>query len=235
MGAEEAAVQPGVLTLRMNFDDFDGLYVMHCHRLNHDDNGLMALVNVIPAVSSYAVALPGSPGHPAEVNVYDGNGDRLLATVMPFPGFEGSPSVAMGDVDDDGILDLIVGAGKGYAPEVVAYSGEAKEDKGAFATELTRFAAFSPDAQGGISVTATQIDGTAADNIVVGSGPGIPSEVKVFGTQLPSPLGTAPPLFSSFTPTKTTARGSASPLASSIFPRAGTASLPRRVPAARRK
>ena len=72
---------------------------MHCHRLNHEDNGLMALINVIPAVSSYAVAVPGSPGHPAEVKVFDGNGDRLLATVTPFPGFEGTPSVAMGDVD----------------------------------------------------------------------------------------------------------------------------------------
>ena len=96
---------------------------MHCHRLNHEDNGLMALINVIPAVSTYAVAVPGAPGKPAEVRVYDGNGDRLVATVTPFPGFEGSVSVAMGDVDDDGVLDLIVGAGKGHAPEVVAYSG----------------------------------------------------------------------------------------------------------------
>ena len=40
---------------------------MHCHRLNHEDNGLMALINVIPAVSVYAVAIPGTPGRPAEV------------------------------------------------------------------------------------------------------------------------------------------------------------------------
>ena len=70
---------------------------MHCHRLNHEDNGLMALVNVIPAVSIYAVAVPGARGKPAEVRLYDGNGDRFIATVIPFPGFEGSVNVAMGE------------------------------------------------------------------------------------------------------------------------------------------
>jgi hypothetical protein len=69
---------------------------MHCHRLNHEDNGLMALVNVIPAVSVYAVVIPGVPGRPAEVRLYDGNGDRFVGTIIPFPGFEGSVNVAMG-------------------------------------------------------------------------------------------------------------------------------------------
>ncbi len=62
MGAEESVIQAGALSLRSSFDDFTGLFVMHCHRLNHEDNGLMALVNVIPAVSSYAVAVPGRQG-----------------------------------------------------------------------------------------------------------------------------------------------------------------------------
>ena len=125
MGAEESVIQPGALSLRMKFDDFTGLFVMHCHRLNHEDNGLMMMVNVIPAVSTYAVAVPGSTGKPAQVKIYDGNGDKLLATVTPFAGFEGTPSVAMGDVNDDGVYDLVVGAGKDHAPEVVAYSGKA--------------------------------------------------------------------------------------------------------------
>jgi len=200
MQINEEVIQPGALTLRMKFDDFTGLFVMHCHRLNHEDNGLMALINVIPAVSTYAVAVPGSPGRSAEVKVYDGNGDRLVATVTPFPGFEGTPSVAMGDVDDDGVFDLIVGAGRDYAPELVAYSGKADGGKRAFETELARFAAFAPDARGGVSVTASQIDGTSADNIIVGSGPGIPSEVRVYGSELPRSPGAAPPLFSTFSP-----------------------------------
>lgn len=200
MGAEEAVVQPGAVTLRMSFDDFTGVFVMHCHRLNHEDNGLMALINVIPAISSYAVATPGSPGHAAEVSVYDGNGDKRLATVTPFPGYEGSVSVAMGDVDDDGVLDLIVGAGKDHAPEVVVYAGKATAGEAPFQTELARFEAFAPEAQGGISVTATGIDGLSADNIIVGSPPGIPDEVKIFAKPSASSAGGAPALFSSFKP-----------------------------------
>ncbi|MGH6737025.1 MAG: multicopper oxidase family protein [Methyloceanibacter sp.] len=199
LGPGEAVVQPGTLSLRSSFDHFTGLFVMHCHRLNHEDNGLMTLVNVIPAISSYAVAVPGSKGHAAEVKVYDGNGDKLIATVTPFPGFEGTPSVAIGDINDDSVYDLVVGAGKDYAPEVVVYSGKAVDGKGPFETELARFEAFDSSVKGGVSVAASQIDGSQADNIIVGSGPGILSEVKVFRSKLPE-LGKAPELFSTFNP-----------------------------------
>jgi hypothetical protein len=147
----------------MKFDDFTGLFVMHCHRLNHEDNGLMMMVNVIPAVSTYGVAVPGSKGHAAEVKIYDGNGDRLVATVTPFPGFEGTPSVTTGDVNDDGVYDLVAGAGKDHAPEVVAYSGKASGGRYAFETELARFEAFDSAARGGVSVAASPIDGSTAD------------------------------------------------------------------------
>src|SRR5262249_24547985 len=60
--------------------------------------------------------------------------------------------------------------------------------------------AFTLEARGGISVAVAQVDGTAVDNIVAGSPPGLPSEVKVYRAHLPSSTGTAPPLFSSFSP-----------------------------------
>jgi FtsP/CotA-like multicopper oxidase with cupredoxin domain len=200
MHGDESVIQPGILAMRTRFDEFIGLYVMHCHRLNHEDNGLMGLINVVPAASIYAVAMPGAPGRPAEVRLYDGNGDRFVATVIPFPGYEGNLSVAMGDIDGDGVLDLIVGAGKGHSPEVVAYAGAATRGKGSFGAELARFQAFETSARGGIAVAAAQIDGTTSDNIIVGSGPGIASEVKVYGSAFEPANGTAPPLFSAFKP-----------------------------------
>ncbi len=194
MFADETVVQPGYVSFRTRFDDYIGLYVMHCHRLNHEDNGLMSLVNVIPAVSDYAVAIPGGVAKATEVRIQDGNGDKLLATVTPFAGFGGAVSVAMGDVDGDGVYDLIVGAGKDHAPEIVVYSGKSN-----FAVERARFPAFASTFHGGVSVAAAQIDGTAADNIIVATGPGMTGEVRVFRTALPA-LGVAPAVFTSFKP-----------------------------------
>lgn len=198
LGPNETVIEPGTLSIRTRFEDYAGLFVMHCHRLNHEDNGLMALVNVIPAVSSYAVAIPGAPGRPAMVRLMDG--DRELATVTPFPGFEGTLSVAMGDADDDGVYDLVAGAGAGHAPDVVVLSGAGGSGAAPFTRELARFTAFDAAMTGGVSVALAQIDGvTSGDNIVVGSGPGASSEIRVFSSTLP-PLGNAPELFTTFNP-----------------------------------
>ncbi|HEY8322486.1 MAG TPA: multicopper oxidase domain-containing protein, partial [Candidatus Baltobacteraceae bacterium] len=200
MGAREAVVTPGTLTMRTKFVDFTGLYVLHCHRLNHEDNGLMAMIDVIPAVSAFAVGVPGSPGHPATVRVYDGAGDRPIATVTPFRDFYGMPNVAMGDVEADGVLDLIVGTGKGAPASVVVYSGTARRGGRAFGTEVARFAPFPAAERGGATVAAAQIDGTSADNIIVGSGAGARDRVNIYGSQMPTASGTAPALFTSFEP-----------------------------------
>ena len=197
----ESTIQSGNLSIRTKFEDYTGLFVMHCHRLNHEDNGLMTLVNVIPAVSTYAVAVRGSPGHAAEVKVYDGNGDRLIATVTPFPEFEGDVERGHG------------GRQRRQRPTILSSARGRTTRRWSSPTLARRLTTRRPSrrsshglrrsilsARGGVSVTSTQIDGTTADNIIVGSGPGIASEVKVFGTELPSSLGTAPALFSTFNP-----------------------------------
>lgn len=196
----ENALVPASVTIRTQFAEYNGPFVLHCHRLNHEDNGMMALVNVIPDVSAYAVAVPGGNGKPATLEVHDGNGDKVIAAVNPFPDFQGTPSVAMADVNGDGILDLIVGTGAGAAPEVVVYSG-ADGGLGPFSNELARFSPFNADVRSGVSVAGADIDGNSlADNIIVGAGPGTDSQIKVFSSRLPAQTGSAPDVFSTFAP-----------------------------------
>ena len=191
---------PATLTLRQEFLEFPGTYVIHCHRLNHEDNGLMATINVIPEVSTYAVAIPGASGKPASVQVRDEQGDGVVQTVVPFPDFEGVPSVAMADVNGDGILDLIAGTGKGVSPQVAVYDGNDTKE-GVFKTEISRFAPFDADFTGGVTVAGADVDGNSmADNVIVGSGPGMESQIKVFSSTVPTESGTAPEVFSTFTP-----------------------------------
>lgn len=196
----EVALEIATTTVRTQFTGYTGTFVIHCHRLNHEDNGLMATVNVIPEASTYAVAAPGGAGKPATVRIFDGADDKIITDVWPFNAFEGTPSVAMADVDGDMVLDLIAGTGEGVASEVVAYSGS-DTPNGRFRTELTRFAPFDAEFRGGVRVAGGDIDGNAlASNIIVGSGPGMPSQVRVFSTKLPEDDGTPPEIFSSFAP-----------------------------------
>jgi hypothetical protein len=188
MGPREAVIAPGEVSLRTHFLDFLGTYVMHCHRLNHEDNGLMTMVNVIPAVSFYAVAESGS------VQLFDGQGDKLLTTVKPFPDYSGPLSVVLGDVNGDAVLDLVAGTGAGVPAQVAAFAGPG------FQQELARFSPFDPGFSGGVSVATGNLDGNAGtENIVVATGPGTETRVRLFSTRLPA-LGTAPALFSEFTP-----------------------------------
>jgi hypothetical protein len=196
--ANENPITPSTVTIRTQFAEYNGAYVLHCHRLNHEDNGMMALINVIPKVSSYAVAIPGGNGRPASVEVRDANGDKVIADVYPFPSFEGTPSVAMADVNGDGVLDLIVGTGPGVPPEVVVYSG-AEGGLGPFSKEIARFSPFNADFRGGVTVAGADIDGNGlSDNIIVGAGPGTDSQVKVFSSHLSA--GQAPDVFTTFAP-----------------------------------
>ena len=36
------------VVIRIRFTDFTGKFVFHCHILNHEDNGMMAVVEVVP-------------------------------------------------------------------------------------------------------------------------------------------------------------------------------------------
>ncbi len=172
-------VTPGRISVRTEFREFIGAYVMHCHRLNHEDNGLMALINVIPETTAYAVAIPGEGERPTLVTVLNQENGKPIARVQPFGAFTGNVDVAMGDVNGDMILDLIVGAGEGAQPRVKVLSGARNPAGHTFSTVIVNRLAFHRSFRGGVKVSSANLEGLAGgDSIVVGSGPGMRATVK---------------------------------------------------------
>lgn len=91
--------------------------------------------------------------------------------------FTGGVVTAMGDINHDGYIDLIVGAGEGGGPHIKVYSGTD------FSTLLYNFFAFETNFSGGVTVASADINGDYYDDIIVGAGVGGGPRVIAFSGQ----------------------------------------------------
>lgn len=119
------------------------------------------------------------------VRIFDGHDPAQdpLGTLPAFDsGFSGGVRVATGDVNGDGMADIIVGAGAGSGPHVKVFSGATGE-------EIVSFFAFAPSFTGGVYVAAGDVNGDGRADIIVGAGAGGAPQVSVFSWQnLDQPL-----------------------------------------------
>jgi hypothetical protein len=98
------------------------------------------------------------------------------ASVLAYPaGFTGGVFVACGDVDGDGVPEIVTGAGRGGSPHVRVFRIAAGIPGGL--TPLVDFFPFDPEFAGGARVAVGRLEGDR-DAIVVGAGPGGGAHVR---------------------------------------------------------
>jgi len=170
-------ITPGRVTIRTNSLDYTGAFVYHCHILPHEDRGMMALNTIQPETPIYATGA-GAGGGPA-VNIYSGLDNSLITSFFAFEeDFTGGVQTAVADVNNDGISDVIVGAGAGGGPRVQVFDGSTN-----FTTTLFDFFAFSTAFSGGVSVGGGDFNADGFADIVVGAGSGGGPQVNIFDGQ----------------------------------------------------
>lgn len=114
------------------------------------------------------------PGGGPQVSVFSGKDGSLLRTFFAFDtAFTGGVTLALGDIDGDGLPDIVVGAGAGGGPQVKAFSGKDGH-------LLSAFFAFDMAFAGGVNLAVGDVNGDARNDIIVGAGAGGGPQVKAF-------------------------------------------------------
>ena len=67
------------------------------------------------------ITAPG-PGMPAQIKIFDNKSKTLGQFNAYTPSFRGGASIAVGDLDNDGLAEIITGAGPGGAPHVRSFN-----------------------------------------------------------------------------------------------------------------
>ncbi|HCA52327.1 MAG TPA: hypothetical protein DEP24_05080, partial [Mycobacterium sp.] len=107
------------------------------------------------------------------VTLYDTADFKPSGQAVPFVGYNGDVRVALDDIDANGVPDIVAGAGAGAQPHVRVLDIETGVSK-------MSFLAFDAAYRGGLFVSTGDINSDNYKDIVVASGIGTRSHIKVF-------------------------------------------------------
>ncbi len=124
--------------------------------------------------SAEIITAPGFGGGP-QIRIFDGEGKVRGQFFAYNKNFRGGAEVACGDVDGDGNVEIVTGAGKGGGPHVRIFDAKGKLK--------SQFFAYNTNFHGGIKISLGEIDGALRNSkqeIIVSPGAGGGPQVRIF-------------------------------------------------------
>jgi hypothetical protein len=127
---------------------------------------------------------PGESTSVAFVFAIDKNGGQVLGGFDPFQGigFTGGLHVATGDINGDGIPDLIVGSGRGGVGVVLVYDGASVIANPSSPTLIRSFNPYGHAFIGGVFVATGHLDGGPGAEIITGTDGGGAPQVNIYSS-----------------------------------------------------
>ncbi len=107
-----------------------------------------------------------------KVKVFSANGELESSLVSYNPNFLGGVNIALADVNNNGVLDIITGAGSGGGPHVQVFDSQGNR--------LVSFMAYDTSFRGGVEVAGIDWNSDGYTDIVTAAGPGGIPHVRVF-------------------------------------------------------
>src|SRR5829696_4495967 len=127
---------------------------------------LERLENRTTPAGSNLLAFGADAGGLPFVRLFDPSTQSQVRAFLAYDaGFKGGVHVALGDVNGDGVPEILTGTGAGGGPHVKLFDGRT-------GGLLTEFFAYDPSFAGGVSVALGDVTGDGKADIVTGAGSG---------------------------------------------------------------